>query len=70
MRSYNMKRIRQYKGLTQDQIALMTGYDQGIISRLERSLLPPTPRTEKMKKKIAKILEFPKEKIFPEDKEK
>lgn len=62
----NMKRIRFYRDLTQDELALQIGYSQSLISKLERDLLPFTPGIERMKERISQALGFPKERVFPE----
>ena len=61
-----MKRIRFHRVLSQDELAVSSGYSQALISRLERGLLLPKPGTEKMKEKVAKVLGFPRDKVFPE----
>ena len=62
----NMKRIRVYFDVSQDQLAVSAGYCQSLISKLERGVLPPAPSIEKMKVKVAAALGFPKDKVFPE----
>jgi len=61
----NLRRLRFFKNITQDQLAALTGYDQSLISRLERGVLRQTPGTEKMKIKVSEVLGFPKAKVFP-----
>ncbi len=65
-RKNNMKRVRFHRDLSQDELAVSSGYSQALISRLERGLLLPTPGTEKMKMRISSVLGFPVNKIFPE----
>ena len=61
----NLRRIRFFKEMTQDDLAILSGYDQSLISRLERGNLRETPGLEKMKNKIADVLSLPLEEIFP-----
>lgn len=35
----NMLRIRRSRGVTQDELERLTGYDQGYLSRLERGVI-------------------------------
>ena len=64
-RKTNLRRIRLYRDITQDELGTLTGYDQSLISRLERGVLLKTPGTEKMKEKVAKVLGFTRDKVFP-----
>ena len=66
MKKNNLKRFRVYFDITQDWLAIETGYNQSLISRLERGVLPPAPSVEKMKIKVSAALGFPKERVFPE----
>jgi|GEM_PF-2446439 len=66
MKKNNMKRIRFHHDLTQDELAVLSGYSQALISKLERGVLPPAPSIEKMKIKVSAALGFPKERVFPE----
>lgn len=65
-RKNNLRRIRLYRDITQDELGILTGYDQSLISRLERGVLLKTPRTEKMKEKVSSVFGFPLNKVFPE----
>lgn len=67
MKKNNMKRIRIFYDVTQDQLAFQTGYCQSLISKLERGVLRPAPSIEKMKIKVSAALGFPKRQVFPED---
>jgi len=60
-----LKEIRFFKEMTQDDLAILSGYDQSLISRLERGNLRETPGLEKMKNKIADVLSLSVEEIFP-----
>lgn len=65
-RKNNMRTIRFHRDLSQDEVAVSSGYSQALISRLERGVLLKTPGTEKMKEKVAVVLGFPRDKVFPE----
>lgn len=40
--SHNLKRYRKQAGLSQERLALESGVDRTVVSRLERSLINPT----------------------------
>ena len=61
----NLKKARFFKEITQNELSVIVGYDQSLISSLERGTMRNTPRTEKLKKKVAKALGSTVEEIFP-----
>ena len=40
--SYNLKKYREQRGLSQERLALESGVDRTVVSRLERRLINPT----------------------------
>ena len=65
----NMKRIRIFFDITQDELAMKAGYSQALISKLERDVILPAPSVEKMKMKVSEALGYPKNKVFPGEEE-
>src|SRR3990172_478646 len=60
----NISRIRQERGLTQEELALMSGLSQGYINQLERG---KRKLTQKTLTAIAEALDFPLFFFFKEE---
>jgi transcriptional regulator with XRE-family HTH domain len=58
-----LKKIREDKGLKQEDLSKKTGLTQSAISQFEKGLRAPTPATVE---KIAKALEVDKSSLFPQ----
>lgn len=64
MRNKNkLKQIRFFKGLTQDDLYLITRIWPAKISRIERGVFRPTPKEKIL---LSKALKTPIGEIFPE----
>jgi len=59
-----MRKIRQFKGLTLDDVYLKTGISIPKLSRIERGIFKAT---EKEKRLISRALKTPKKKVFPKE---
>ena len=64
MRNKNkLKQTRFFRGLTQDDIYLLTNIWPAKISRIERGVFRPTPKEKKL---LSKALKTPICELFPE----
>jgi transcriptional regulator with XRE-family HTH domain len=64
MRNKNkLKQTRFFRGLTQDDIYLLTNIWPAKISRIERGVFRPTPKEKKL---LSKALKTPIRELFPE----
>jgi transcriptional regulator with XRE-family HTH domain len=66
----NLRTVRFFHNLTQNQLSRLTNIDQSSISRLEREAFRDTPATQRMKEKICKVLEKDLQEVFPGAEEK
>lgn len=62
---YNLKKIREDKGMTQEELSLKSGVSRTIISGLESGVTKVTTTSTLVK--IAKALDEPVSKIFLEN---
>ncbi len=60
-----MKRLRQMKGMSQDEVSVLADVPQPVLSKIERGLVKPTPSIQEAQKRIADILGVPTQQLFP-----
>jgi len=63
-----LKLVRFLKGISQNELALISSISQSEISKIENDLLPKTPVTKAKMEKIAKSLKISIKEIFLEEK--
>jgi len=62
-----MRKIRQFRKMTLDDVFLKTGISIPKLSRIEREIFQPT---QKEKKLISRALQMPIKKVFPKERKK
>ena len=69
MKVSKMRKLRFFKGMTLDDIYLLTGrkIDQGKLSRIERNIQIPSKEEKTL---ISGALKTPQEELFPEESKK